>query len=56
MITCDTGIAVAESESDIRITKDTQHLALTGELWGVYCEDFGENLPSYIGTALYMHA
>ena len=30
------------SESDIRITTDTPNLALTGELWGVYCEDFGK--------------
>ena len=33
-----TAITVAESESDIRITTDTPYLALTGELWGVYCE------------------
>ena len=38
-ITCDTAITVAESESDIRITADTPYLALTGELWGVYCDD-----------------
>ena len=44
---------MAESASDIRITRDTPYLALTGELWGVYCEDFGENLPRYNGTALY---
>ena len=24
-----------------------------GELWGVYCEDLGENWPRYNGTALY---
>ena len=28
-------------------------LALTGELWGVFSEDFGENLSRYNGTALY---
>ena len=33
---------------------DTPYLALTGELWGVYCEDFGETWPRYNGTALYM--
>ena len=27
-------------------------LALTGELWGVYYGDFGENWPRYNGTAL----
>ena len=30
---------MSESESDIRITTDTPYLALTVELWGVYCED-----------------
>ena len=52
-ITYDTVITVAESQSDIRITTDTPYLALTGELWGVYCEDLGENWPRYNGTALY---
>ena len=36
-------ITVAESESGFRITTDTPYLALTGELWGVFCEDFAEN-------------
>ena len=45
---------MAGSESDIRITTGTPHLALTGELWGVYCEDFGENRLCYNGTALYL--
>ena len=53
-ITYDTAITVAESESDIIITTDTPYLALTGELWDAYCEDFGENWPRYNGTALYM--
>ena len=46
-------MTVAESESDFRIIIDTPYLALTGELWGVYCEDLGENWPRYNGTALY---
>ena len=33
---------MAESESYIRITIHTPYLALTGELWGVYCEVLGE--------------
>ena len=33
--------------------KDTPYLALTGELWGVICEDFGEKWPRYNGSALY---
>ena len=28
--------------------------SLTGELWGVCCEDFGENWLRYNGTALYI--
>ena len=52
-ITYDTAIAVAESKSYIRITTDTPYLALTGELWGVYCEDFGENWQRYDGTAMH---
>ena len=39
---------MAESESDITITTDTPWLDLTGELWGVYCEDFGENWERFI--------
>ena len=30
--------------------------ALTGELWGVYYENFEENWPRYNGTALYLTA
>ena len=33
--------------------KDTPYLALMGELWGVFCEDFGEYWPQYNGTTLY---
>ena len=33
----------------------SEHCACTGELWGVYCEDFSENWPHYNGTALYQH-
>ena len=43
---------MAENESDIRIITDTPYLALTGELWAVYCEDFGENWVGYNGTPL----
>ena len=36
-------------------SQQTPHyLAIIGELWGVYCEDFGENWPCYNGTALYI--
>ena len=33
--------------------QDTPYLALKGELWGVFCEDFQENWPRYNSTALY---
>ena len=46
-------MTIAERTSNIRLTKDTPYLALTGELWGVFCEEFGENWPRYNGTALY---
>ena len=39
--------------SEVIITKDTTYLALTGELWCVFCEDLGENWPRYKRTALY---
>ena len=42
-------------KSKFQRTIDTPKLALTGQLWGVYCEDFWENLPCYNGTALYLY-
>ena len=45
---------MAESESDIRITTVTPYLTLTGELLGVFCDDFGENWVRYNSTALYL--
>ena len=47
-------IAVAEVEykSEFESTKYTPYLTLMGELWGVFCEDFGEKRPHYISTAL----
>ena len=50
-ITYYTVMTVAESEPDIRIVK---HIAITGELWVVFCEDFRETWPRYNDTALYM--
>ena len=54
-ITIDIAMAAAERKSHFKLTTDTPYLALTGELWGVYCEDLGENWPRYSGTALYNH-
>ena len=34
-------------------SQKTPYLALTGELWGVFCEDLAENWPRYHGKALY---
>ena len=52
-ITYDTAITVAKSKSDIRITTDNPYVTVTGELWGIYCEELGENGPWYNGTALH---
>ena len=43
----------AENKSQFKPTKYTPCLALTGELWDVFCEDWGENWLHYNGTALY---
>ena len=42
-----------ERKSNFWLTTDTPYLALTGELWGVYYENFEENWPRYNGTVLY---
>ena len=39
----------AEYQSDAGSTKDAPYLALTGEIWGVFCEYFRENGPRYNG-------
>ena len=44
----------AEYQSVAGSTKDTPYLALTGELWGVFCEYLWEKWPRYNGTALYI--
>ena len=45
-------IIVAESDSNFRITTDIPYLALTGELWGLCCEHFGENWHCIVCWAL----
>ena len=45
-------MAEVKYTSEVRFTKDTPYLALTGELWGVFCEDLGENLPRYNSTVV----
>ena len=46
-------MTVAEYKSEFEPTKTITYLALTGELWDVLYEDFGENRWRYIGSALY---
>ena len=43
----------AEYQSDAEPEKDTTYVALTDELWGVFCEYLWDNWPRYNGTALY---
>ena len=42
-----------EYEYKFKPTKDTPYLALTGELWGVFCDVLGEDRLHYNGTTLY---
>ena len=51
-ITFSTVMTMAERKSNIRLTKDTPYLALMGKLWGVFCEDLGENWRCYNGTTV----
>ena len=39
---------------DLNFATDSPLLTLTGELWGVYCESFGENWLHFNGTTLYL--
>ena len=34
--------------------KKLPSLTLIGEIWGVFCEDLGENQPCYSGPTLYV--
>ena len=43
-----------ERNLDLKLTRDIPYLALTGDLWGVYCDKCDENGPRYNGTALYI--
>ena len=51
-ITSDTAMTATEHESDFKLTTDIPYHAIKGELWGVYYDNFKENLPCYNGTAL----
>ena len=41
--------------SDQELRKHIPYLAFTGELWGVFSEFVGENIPRDIQKALYIH-
>ena len=43
-----------EHGPDSELSKDTPYITFTGELWGVYCEEFVENWPNYNGTTLHI--
>ena len=40
----------AEYESEFELPKDTPYLTLMCEIWGVNCEDLGENRLHYNST------
>ena len=46
-------MTTAKHKSEVRLTKDTPYLALTGVLRGVYCENFRGVWPRYNDIAFY---
>ena len=46
-------VTEAKCKSVFDLAKYTPYLTLVGELWAVYCEDFGENWSHYHSTVLY---
>ena len=49
-------MAATARKSDFKLITDTQYLALTGEPWGVYYDNFEDNWPRYNGIALNLAA
>ena len=45
----------AVHKSDLELKIGTMYLAFTGELWGVFCEDFRKKWPRYNDTAMYRY-
>ena len=45
----------AKYKSNFEHIKDTPYLTLMGELWGVFCENFGENQTHYNRSKLYVY-
>ena len=48
-------MTATEHKSDLKLKTDTPYLALMGELWGVYYENFEEKWPCYNGTTLFIY-
>ena len=46
-------MTTVEHKWDFKLTKDTPYLTFMGNLWGVCCDDFGEDWSLYNGTTLY---
>ena len=55
VIVYNTAITEVEYEWDSELTKDTSHLTLMGELWGVSCEYFVKIWLYYNSTVLYVY-
>ena len=49
-----TAVIEPQHKLEFELTNITPYLALTGELWGIYCTDLGENKPNYNDTAPYI--
>ena len=47
-------MALSQNINWVVIHKNTLYLALTAELWDVFCRDSGEKWPCYNGTTLYL--
>ena len=47
-------VTEVKHRAEFVLSSDTPYLTLTGELWSVYCEDFGENWLHFNGMALYV--
>ena len=43
-----------ENKQDFELADATSYIALTDELWSVYCESLGEIWPRYNGIAMYL--
>ena len=49
-------VTTLEHRPDFELNIDTQYHTPLGELWGIHCDYFVENLLCYNGTTVSMHA